>query len=79
MEIVDLSKAVRRKTDSRRHELRRANVEGNSLLARIAKLQRALDARARTGDTDGFIAGRRELCSLIFTVMSEDLAERSRK
>ncbi len=73
MEIIDVSKAVRRKSDRRRHEVRRSDADENTILARIAKLQRILDTRVRNGDREGFIAGRRELCDLIFTVVSEDV------
>ena len=73
MEIIDISKAVRRKSDRRRHEVRRSDADENTILARIAKLQHILDTRVRNGDREGFIAGRRELCDLIFTVVSEDV------
>lgn len=73
MEIIDISKAVRRKSDRRRHEVRRSDADENTILARIAKLQRILDTRVRNGDREGFLAGRRELCDLIFTVVSEDV------
>lgn len=73
MEIIDVSKAVRRKSDRRRHEVRRSDADENTILARIAKLQRILDTRVRNGDREGFLAGRRELCDLIFTVVSEDV------
>lgn len=78
MEIIDISKAVRRKSDRRRHEIRRSEADENTILARIAKLQRVLDTRVRKGDREGFLAGRRELCDLIFTVVSEDMPERKR-
>lgn len=78
MVIVDLSKAVRRKTDRRRHEVRRISVQENGVLARIAHLQRVLDSSMRTGDKEGLLAGRRELNNLIFTVVSEDVCMRER-
>lgn len=78
MEIVDFSKAVRRRDDRRRHDARRVNQNENPILARIANLQRTLDARARMGDCAGFSAGRRELCDLIFTVVCEENESRKR-
>lgn len=73
MERVDISKAVRRRTDRRRHQVRRVSGEENPTLARIAHLQRILDSRMKRGDKDGFIAGRRELYDLIFAVVSSDV------
>lgn len=78
MEVVDLSKAVRRKTDRRRHLVRRVSGEENSALARIAHLQHVLDSGMRNGDKDAFIAGRREISSLIFSVLTENVCERKR-
>lgn len=73
MEIVDLSKAVRRRKDCRRHEMRRVSGDANGLLARIAKLQHTLEVQAKTGNEKGFLKGRRELFDLIFTAVSEDV------
>ncbi len=77
MEIVDLSKAVRRKTDSRRRDVRRISGEDAGIFSRIAKLQRTLDERIRSGDREGYFVGRRELCNLIFAVVSDDRNVRS--
>lgn len=79
MERVDISKAVRRRTDRRRHAVRRAGGEENTVLARIAHLQRVLDTRMKSGDKDGFTAGRRELYDLIFAVVSEDVRSGERR
>lgn len=73
MIIVDLGKAERRRTDRRRHQIRRTDADGKGILSRIATLQHAVDARVRTGDRDGYIAGRRELCNLIFAVVSDEV------
>lgn len=73
METIDISKAVRRRTDRRRHLMRRVSGEGNSALDRIAHLQRILDSKIKKGDMDGFAAGRRELYDLILAVVSKDV------
>lgn len=72
MIIVDLGKAERFGNDRRRHHVRRADADGKGILSRIAKLQHTLDSMARTGNRKGYIAGRREMCNLIFSVVSDD-------
>lgn len=79
MEIVDISKVVRRKKSAKTFGSRRGENNGDSALARIARLKRALDSRARLGDRAGFAAGRKELCDLIFAVVSEDVGADGKK
>lgn len=73
MDIIDISKTARRFNDRRRRDVRRVAADENTVLAKIARLQHVLDSRMRNGDKEGFLAGRRELHNLIFTVVSEDL------
>lgn len=74
MEIIDVSKVLCRNNKREKHKKRRINDTGSGILAKIATLQHAADARLKAGETGDYALLRRELCDLIFTVISDDNA-----
>ncbi len=77
MEIIDVSKVLRRNNKREKHKSRRiSGKEDSGILSRIATLQHAADARLKAGDAGEYTLLRRELCDLIFTVISQDGASK---